>query len=258
MRRYRFAAQHDRRDAAQIDHVHRLRDETHIAGERAKVEVPVDAGDARCQAANQVCHRILGSDSGEMIQQHDASARAADAQHFARHADRIGDDVHQVSGIDRVEVAVGKRQPRGVHPAQRHMREAMLLQSRLRTGDHRRGKIDGHHSTVARIRSQAKSCADPHLEHAFAGLRAETGHRPSAPRLQHPAIDDVVNRGETLVDSFDGRAQCLRRWRDRTGQVGKTRLRYAIVTTTARRRRQKGATITGRPGLAVTQQTLEQ
>jgi len=57
----------------------------------------------------------------EVIQEHETSASAADAQHLSSHLRGIGHDVDQIRRVDGIEHLICKREGACIHAAQRDM-----------------------------------------------------------------------------------------------------------------------------------------
>ena len=128
-----------------------------------------------------------------MVQDDDAPAEPADAPHFARDANRIGNDTDHVRGVDDVEGVVGEFEVGRIHLQQADVSHAFPEHTVARFFQHRARQIDAGHQTVRGIERRIDPGADTDFQHPLAGFDAHALDRVHTTRVQRRSEREVVD-----------------------------------------------------------------
>src|SRR5262249_26899339 len=100
-------------------------------------------------------------------------------------------------------LGVTKGQPCRIHPAERDVLNGTAREPNPGALEHRCGQIDGHHATVGWILHGAQTGTDADLENRFPMAGCQARQRMTPARCEGDAVNQVINGGESLIDSLD-------------------------------------------------------
>jgi hypothetical protein len=197
----RPAAQHHHRDAREVNRFDGLGRQLAVPEKLPQVQMPVNAGQKGRQMSGHAVDSVGGTfQPSEVVEEHEAPARSADAHHLARGAHGIRHDVDHVRGVHRVEAAIGERQVGGIHLAQRDLGHPSLRQTGSREPDHLRRQIDGDDAAVAPVAGETNTGAHANLKNRFSCGGREASHGAAPPGLQRRTVKQIVKEGEAAID----------------------------------------------------------